>query len=132
MSTNVSGTPQTRTVEIESNLASKVMHFVKYNVSAGKQNVVQLAVDATKVMYLLAEGVDGSTTPGVGTILVEGLAKMKLGGTVQAGQFLTANSDGEAIAVTAAGQHYGAIAQEEGVDGDEVLVQVQQGVYYTV
>jgi len=49
---------------------------------------------------------------------------LKITETVAAGKFLTPTADGEGEVVDAAGEFYGSIAQESGVSGDVIGVEV--------
>lgn len=117
----------TKTVVIDSNLSSKEYYFVTLDTS-DSDLVVNLAAAATAPLFILYEGVDGSSSEGIGSIFAVGFAKLKLGGSVSRGDRLTSDSNGKGIATTTNNDWYGAIALEGGVSNDviEVLVAVGQ------
>jgi hypothetical protein len=127
MATNTTTALDTKTVVIDTNLSGKVYHFVNYD--ATDQNVVNLATDGSAIPYVLAEASDGSGTPTVGTIVNSGMFKVKLAGSVDAGQPLMPTTGGAAIVATT-NNKYGAIAAEPGVSGDIIQATCERGVFY--
>lgn len=61
------------------------------------------------------------------TLRVSGQTRLKLGGTVTAGQFLKPTTGGKAVAATSDHDVYGAFALDDGVDGDTILALVCHG-----
>lgn len=116
----------TRTVTMDSDLSAKAGYAV--NLDATDDNNVDLASAATAVPFVLMEGVDGSSAKANGTIALSGRVVLKLGGTVAPGDKLTANASGEWIKTTTDTNHYGAVALQIGVDGDEIEAWVVQGM----
>lgn len=121
----VAGAPETKTVKIDTNLEDKEYYFVDYD--ASDKDVVNLTEDALTQMFILIEGQDGSSTTKTGTIAIGGETKLKLGGTVAAGDKLTATTGGAGIKTITDHDLYGAIALEAGVSGDIINVAVRQG-----
>lgn len=121
----VYGKPETRSVSIDTNLADKEYFFVTMDTT--DEHVVNLAAAATAVIFPLLEGANGATTATRGTIAVGGQAKMKLGGSVNAGAKLTSDGAGKAITASS-GNNVGAIALAGGVDGDIIPVVVSQAI----
>ena len=124
---NIFSKLQTRSVQIESNLAAQEYTFVKFSTTT--DGVVEQATDATAPVYILNEGYDGTSGARTGSVIMGGQAKLKVGGTVAAGDFLTADGSGLGVATTTANAKYGATALEAGVANDVVMVQVVQGNY---
>ena len=119
----VTGRPETRSVQVTSDLTGKEYTLVKL----AANNTVVAADDATAVPYVLTEGVDGSTTERTVAIVIGGRTKVKLGGTVAVGDRLTADSNGAAVATTSGGAEYGLTAETAGVAGDIIPVTVTPG-----
>jgi len=117
----------TCTVVIDSNLSGKEYYFVTLDTSDADR-VVNLAAAASAPVFILGEGADGSTTEAIGTLMVAGFGKLKLGGSVSRGDRLTSDGNGKGIATTTNNDWYGAIAMEAGVSNDviEVLIAVGQ------
>lgn len=110
------GRIETRTVSIATNLASKEYTFV--NLDTTTDELVGAAADATKMPFVLIDAGDGSVTAITGSIAVGGRVKITLGGTVSAGDKLTATTGGLAITTITNKDHYGLIALHNGVSGD--------------
>lgn len=125
MSGVVTGTPETRTVNIDSDLSDK--EFYAVSIVDAVEDTVNLLAAATAIPFILAEGGDGSTTATLGTIVTGGRSKVKLGGTVAAGDKLTATTGGKWIATTTENDNFGAIAEKAGVANDIIAVTVTQG-----
>lgn len=121
----VFGKPQTRSVTIDTNLADKEYYLVTMDTT--DEHVVNLAAAATAVLFILIEGSNGATTATRGTIVTGGYAKVKLGGSVNAGAKLTADSAGKAITASS-GNNVACIALAGGVDGDIIPVVVDQAI----
>lgn len=113
--------PVTKTVVMSTDLSAKTYYLVNLTTT---DNEVALATDSSKVPFVLLEGTDGSVTASLGTIAVGGTVKVKVGGTVAAGDKLTSNGSGLAITTTTNTQHYGLIALHAGSANDiiEALV----------
>lgn len=60
-------------------------------------------------------------------VVVSGIAEVELGGTVAAGDLLTANADGKAITTTTAGNRIVGVAMTSGVAGDIQSVLINPG-----
>lgn len=120
------GDTVTKTVKIDSDLSDKEYYLV--NLDTSDDQVVNIASDASAVPFVLCEGVDGSSTEGIGTIAVGGRVKVKTGGSVNAGDKLTSDGSGLAIATTTDTNHYGLIALESGASGDIVEALVAPGM----
>lgn len=128
MSGVVTGKPETRSVKIVTNLTDKEYYFVNLD-TTNDNEIDALASDATKMAYPLLEAYDGSTNARTGTIATGGIAKLKCGGAVSPNNFLVPDGNGKAVAATADNQIYGAVALENGVDGDVIAVKVTQGTF---
>lgn len=122
----ISGVIDTRTVTIDTDLSGKAYHFV--NMDTTDDNVVNLATDATGVMYILRDDGDGSSSAIEWSIVVSGCYKVKTGGVVTAWAKLTATTGWVAIATTTDTDNYGAIALENGASGDIIECQVVPGM----
>jgi len=90
-------------------------------------NTAAIASGATATPFILVEGEDGSGTATIGTIATGGKYKVKTGGNVTSGAFLTSDGNGAAVATTTDKDIYGAIALEAGTSGDLVTCLVIQG-----
>jgi len=108
---------------------SNVTHWTPLQASGAiaARRIVNAAGDQANADTDLMIGVSGSRAVADGETVecaVGGIADVKYGGTVSAGQLLTANSDGEAVSTTTAGKRIVGIAMVAGVDGDigEVLL----------
>lgn len=122
----VFGKLQTKTVILDSNLTDKEYFLVTFDTT--DDNVVNLGTGATLPLYILVEGGDGSSTARVGTIVVPGtVVKVKTGGVVVAGDYLTSDANGKAVAA-GTGDNYGAVAIENGANGDLILVVTALGI----
>lgn len=115
----------TMTVTIDTNLTDKEYYLV--NLESTGEKIVNLAAGATAFPFVLAEGGDGSTTPLKGSIVLSGRVKVKLGGTVAAGDKLTSDGNGKAVTTVTDHNHYGFIALEDGVSGDIIDALVSLG-----
>lgn len=120
------GDVTTVTVAIDTDLSNKEYYLVNFESTGDK--VVNLATDATAFPFVLAEGMDGSVTPGKGTVVIAGHVKLKIGGTVAAGDKLTSNGSGLAITTVTNLQHYGFIALEDGSANDIIDALVAPGM----
>lgn len=112
----------TKTITIDTNLASKQYYLVNFD--ATDENVVNLAAAALLFPFVLLECSDGSTTAARGTIAVGGITKVKLGGTVAAGDPIVSDGNGKGVTSTTDGNRAGLIAMEGGVDGDIITALV--------
>lgn len=117
--------PETKSVRTATDLSAKENYFVKLDTS--NEGEVVLTEDAAAMPFPLVDGADGSVTEATCAIAVGGETKLKLGGSVNAGQPLTASTGGVAIATTTNKDMYGAIALENGASGDVINVLVRQG-----
>lgn len=119
------GDTVTMTVKIDTNLLDKEYYLV--NLEATGDKVVNLATGATAFPFVLAEGKNGSSTVDYGTICVGGRVKVKIGGSVSAGDKLTSNGSGLAITTTTDTNHYGLTALEDGSANDIIDALVTLG-----
>jgi len=124
----VTQAPTTRSVTIDTDLSSKKYHFVDMDTT--DDNVVNLVEDQATVPFVLLDDGDGSSTSKTGSIAIDGVTKITLGGTVSAGAPVAASTGGVGIAA-ADGDYFGAIALENGVSGDVIPVRVTQGYLET-
>ena len=79
---------------------------------------------------VLAIGVSGSRAVASGEtveVAIAGIADVEYGGSVTAGDMLTADSDGKAVGTTTAGKRIVGIAMATGVDGDIGTVLIAPG-----
>ncbi len=116
----ITGSPSTKTVQCETDLTNKEYYFATYDGASG--DVVKLASGASEFLLILGEGADGSSEAANVSVVVAGETKLKLGGSVSAGDYITANSSGEGIATTTGGDQFGAIALSSGASGDLIPV----------
>jgi len=119
------GDVSTQSVVIDTDLSDKEYYFVNFD--GTDQGVVNIASAATSQPFILLEGADGSSTETVGTIVTGGKTKLKTGGNITQGAFLTSDANGAAVATTTDDQFYGAIALENGASGDIIAVKAIQG-----
>lgn len=120
----------TKSVQIDTTLTDKEYYFVTFDTT--DDNVVNLAAAALLQPYVLLEGKAGTSTDiKTGLIATNGQTKLLIAATITAGVQLMSDANGKGVAATD-GKVYGAIALENGVSGDYISVQVQQGVYKTV
>lgn len=123
------GAPQTRTVTTVTNLTDKEGYLV--NLSTSVDQRIALATGATLCPFCLVDAVDGTvdiTNGRPASIAVGGVVKVKAGGSISAGDRLTSNGSGKAIATTTTGNVYGFIALENGASDDLVAALVCPGV----
>lgn len=120
----------TRTVNIDTNLSGKENLLV--TLDATDEGVVNLAASGAKSAFVLITGADGSSVPTIGTIVTDGLVKVKIGGNVTPGDFLSPKSDGtgKAVTCTADGQAYSLLAMGKGVADDIIVAKVCHGYFY--
>ena len=118
----------TRTVRVDSDLSAKENYLV--NLDTTDDLVANLAANATAgPLFVLREPVNGATDEAVSSIPLSGsIVRVKTGGAISAGDRLTANGSGVAIATTTANDHYAGFAMENGASGDEVLMLVVPGM----
>lgn len=116
----------TMTVTIDTDLSDKEYYLV--NLETTGEKIVNIAAGATAPVFVLCEGGDGSTTSLKGTIALSGRVKVKLGGTVAAGDKLTSNGSGLAITTTTDTNNFGLIALEDGVANDIIDALVAHGM----
>jgi len=121
------GDKRTISVNIATNLSAKSGYFVSL-VDNGQYPTAALLEAATSVPFILVDGADGSSTATSGTIAISGVTTLKIGGSVTAGDKLTATTGGAGITTVTDKNNYGAIALESGASGDEIRVLVVQGM----
>jgi hypothetical protein len=61
-------------------------------------------------------------------VILDGIALVKAGGTVAAGDLVTANASGQAVATTTAADRYIGVAMDAGVSGDLIGVRLAPGL----
>jgi len=104
-------------------LSAKQFFIVKFTAA----NTVGLASAATDVLLgTLRNKPEQNETAEVHLIGAGGTAKVKLGGSVTAGNFLTADSAGKAVATTTTGNYVLGRALEDG-DADDIIEFVPMG-----
>lgn len=123
----VTGGSVTATKKINTNLSSKEQYLV--NINTSDDAYIALAAGATLPLFVLKEGADGSSTETVGTIVLFGPTKVKLGGTVTPGAHLTSDGSGLAIATTTSGNRVAGIALAAGVANDVIPMLAIPSVY---
>lgn len=99
-------------------------------VGAADYGVLQGAAATDKIIGITTE-VDASTGERTDVVL-EGIADLKLGGTVARGDLLTSDATGQGVAAapaTGANARIGAMAIISGVIGDIIPVKVIQGSF---
>lgn len=120
------GEIQTRTVTMDSDLSAKAGYAV--TLDAADDNNVDLAAAATAFPFVLLEGAAGASGAKLaGAIAISGRVVVKLGGTVAPGDKLTSDGNGKWIKTVTNTQHYGAVAMQIGVTGDEIEASVERG-----
>lgn len=124
----ITGKLETWTVTLDTNLENKERFFVNMDGTDG--NVVNIAANGSANSFVLIEGGDGSVSPVVGAIALDGVTQLELGGTVTQGQFLMPDSNGKGVTATD-GNYYGALALENGVSGDYISVKIARGYLET-
>lgn len=120
------GDTMTRSVQIDTDLSDKECFLVNFDGS--DDFVVNIASGATEFPWVLTEGGDGSTDELTGSIAVGGRVKIKLGGTVAAGDKITSDGSGKGITTTTDTNHYGLIALQAGVLNDLIEAIVFPGM----
>jgi hypothetical protein len=116
MSTQVTG--QNRTFKAGADLSAKQYFIVKQDTV---QETVVLASAATDVLVgVLQNKPKSGENAEVCLRSAGGTSKIKLGGTVSAGDHLTADSNGKAVATTTGADEVIGRALFDGVDGDVI------------
>lgn len=113
------------TVRIDSDLSAKAYHVVDFDSS--DENVVNLVEDGNTQGFILIEGFNGSSNEVVGAIVLSGRTKVKIVGTVAAGDPLIPSTGGACIKNTVDTKFTCATALEAGVTGDIISVEAIQG-----
>lgn len=103
------------TVDCATDLSAAQYHFVK--ISAADGRVVIASSAGEKVLGILQEPVDGSTTVATARVRVLGKSKVRLGGTMTRNDAVQSAADGEAT-TAASGDYSAGILLESGVDQD--------------
>lgn len=96
-------------------LADKEYHIVKR--SSGENDIVLSSAASDKHVGVLSD--DAADAEGV-MVWAGGAPKVKLGGTVAIGDWLTSDANGKAIATTSAGNECIGQALEAGVENDVI------------
>lgn len=123
----VTGQLETKSAFADTDLSNKEYHFVNFDTT--DDEVVNLATGATLPPFILQDSALGSASnPLPVSVAINGRTKLKLGaGGATAGKFLVPDSNGAGVVGSAAGHRYGAIALENGVEGDFIGVAAVQG-----
>lgn len=100
--------------------------IVKFDAADG---TVILATAATEGFVGIADDNGAAATDDTVDVVMEGIAEVKLGGTVTRGAWLTSDANGAAIATTTAGNEVIGRALESGVSGDIRPVLIGIGRY---
>lgn len=100
----------------DADLSAKQYHAVK--LSSGKLTATH--TKGGRILGILQDQPDGSSSEQVGQVRLFGLSRGKLGGTVSENGILITDTDGALIADDAADQSPVGMALEEGVDGDVI------------
>lgn len=117
-----STTPRLFARKAEADLTAKQFCFVKPGTAEGS---MVAAVAGNKTVGILQ---DAPNTGEHGAVAVQGGgAKLKLGGTVAAGDYLKSDANGAGVVATVDKDEYGAKADVAGVSGDIIGVEVVQG-----
>jgi len=91
----------------------------------GTDNDQMLECDANEKGMGIYQGEDTLSAGDFGDVAIQGGgALLEISETVAKGKFLTPTADGIGEVVDAAGEYYNAIAQENGVSGDIIGVEV--------
>ncbi len=116
---SVSSKPRLRTFKAEG--AIRPYRMVKW----GTANDQILECDANEKSVGIYQGEDALATGDFGAVAIQGGGGLlEVSETVAKGKFLTPTADGIGEVVDAAGEHYGAIAQESGAASDIIGVEV--------
>lgn len=116
---SVNSKPRLRTFKAEG--AIRAFRMVKW----GTANDQILECDANEKSSGIYQGATDLATGDFGEIAIQGGGGLlEVSETVAKGKFLTPTADGIGEVVDAAGEFYGAIAQESGVAGDIIGVEV--------
>ena len=97
-------------------------------VKAGADNTkVVVGAAATDKLIGVSDNIGGATGESIDVIL-DGIAVVKLGGTVAMGDLVTSDGTGQGVATTAATNRYIGFAMEDGVIGDLIGVRLAPGL----
>lgn len=122
----VYGDTVTRSVTMDTDLSDK--EYFLANLDTSDEENVDIASDASAFPFVLTDAGDGSSSDYLGAIAIGGRVKVKAGGTIAAGDKLTSDSDGKAVATTTDTNHYGLIALEVGASNDVIEALVAPGM----
>ncbi len=115
----VNSKPRLRTFKAEGTI--RAFRFVKW----GTANDQILECDANEKSVGIYQHTETLSVGDFGSIAIQGGGGvLEVSETVAKGKFLTPTADGEGEVVDAANEYYGAIAQESGVSGDIIGVEV--------
>jgi hypothetical protein len=117
---------QTMSAVIDTDLDAKEMYLVNFDTSADR--VVNLAADASLPLLVLEEGADGSSSETVGSVATSGITKVIAGGTVTAGDKITADSNGKGIKTITDKDNYAGFAIESAASGDSFMMMINPGM----
>lgn len=113
------------THECDADFTAKLGHLVKH--SAVQRRVSLNAAATTPSIGVLCDvGKADAAGKGV-TVRHLGIAKVKAGGTIAAGDKITSDANGKGIVTTTAGHHYIGFAKTAAVADDLFAVHIQPG-----
>jgi len=121
----ISGEVNTKSVRIDTDLSDKEYYAVDFD--GTDKNVVNSVADGSTQGFLLITAGDGSSTETAGVIVLKGRTKAKLVGSVAAGDPLVPSTGGALIKATVDTEYIIANALEDGVTGDIIAVEANQG-----
>ncbi len=97
-------------------------------VKAGADDTkVVVGAAATDKLIGVSDNIGGAINESIDVIL-DGIAVVKLGGTVAFGDLITSDGTGQGIATTTAGNRWIGYAMEGGVSGDLIGVRIAPGL----
>ena len=108
---------QTATFIANGDMSALQYHIVMFN-GTGVNWEIEMADHATTADPIGVLQNDPNADGQPATVAIGGICKVELGGTVEAGDFVTSNTTGEAIATTTAGDDVIGQILEGGADGD--------------
>ena len=116
--------PRLRTFKSEGVI--RPYRYIKWGAAAGGM----LECDANEKSMGIYQGEDTLASGDFGDVAIQGGGGLlEVSETVAVGKFLTPTADGEGEVVDAAAEFYGAVAQEAGVAGDIIGVEVIATAY---
>jgi hypothetical protein len=107
----------------ETDLSAKQYFIVKHDAA----ELVELAGAADKALGILQNAPDGSTNQATAQVRIQGVSKVKAAAAITFGDYITADSSGEAV-VAIAGQEYIGVALTSADNNDVFAVQLMKGI----